>query len=71
MSTTSASAEPSGWRKSTHSNDNVDCIEVAPVTGDVAVRDSKDPKGAVLTFSAGAFGKFVAATKKGLVDYRG
>jgi hypothetical protein len=37
------------WRKSSHSGSNGgDCIELAGLTGVVAVRDSKDPDGPVL-----------------------
>ncbi|MFE5329806.1 DUF397 domain-containing protein [Embleya sp. NPDC056575] len=30
------------WRKSTYSNNADDCVETAPATAAVAVRDSKD-----------------------------
>jgi hypothetical protein len=44
------------WRKSTHSADSSgQCVEVAGVVGLVAVRDSKNPDGPILTFSAGAW----------------
>ncbi|MFJ9036048.1 DUF397 domain-containing protein [Streptomyces sp. NPDC102406] len=49
------------WQKSTYSSDQGgDCVEVAetPCAG-VAVRDSKDETGPVLTFSPEAFGAFV------------
>ena len=41
------------WRKSTHSDGNMgDCAEVATnLPGIVAVRDSKNPDGPVLTFT--------------------
>ncbi|WP_320065116.1 DUF397 domain-containing protein [Micromonospora sp. RTGN7] len=53
------------WRKSTRSGSNGgDCVEVADNLSDiVAVRDSKDPAGPVLTFTAGTWSTFVAATK--------
>jgi hypothetical protein len=41
------------WRTSSHSNDIDACIEVAGLAGSGwAVRDSKDPRGAVLMFTA-------------------
>lgn len=49
------------WRKSTRSGSSGDCVEVADnLPGSVAVRDSKDPTGAVLSFSAAAWTSFVA-----------
>jgi hypothetical protein len=43
---------PTRWRKSTHSaTGNDTCIEVAGLPGTVAVRDSTDPNGPMLTFT--------------------
>jgi hypothetical protein len=56
------------WRKSSYSGSNGgDCIEAAPgfVTDVVPVRDSKDPQGPALLFTAAAFASFVAAVKSG------
>lgn len=40
------------WRKSRHSTSGNDCVEVAGLAvAGVAVRDSKDPAGPVLTLS--------------------
>jgi hypothetical protein len=52
------------WHKSTRSGDNGgECVEVADnLAGVVAVRDSKDPAGPVLTFSPAAWAGFVRAT---------
>ncbi|WP_406074256.1 DUF397 domain-containing protein [Micromonospora sp. NBC_01638] len=53
------------WRTSTRSSTNGgDCVEVADNLPDVvAVRDSKDRDGAVLTFSPAAWRAFVARTR--------
>lgn len=53
------------WRKSSYSSGNGEnCVEVAFVPDAVAVRDSKNPDGAVLEFSAQAFGAFVAGLRE-------
>ena len=53
------------WRKASYSGDNGgNCVEVARnLPGVVAVRDSKDPAGPVLTFSRGDWAAFTAAIK--------
>jgi hypothetical protein len=51
------------WRTSTRSGTNGgDCVEVADnLPALVAVRDSKDPTGPVLTFTPGCWRHFVTA----------
>ncbi|GAB3149171.1 hypothetical protein GCM10027290_34920 [Micromonospora sonneratiae] len=57
------------WRKSSRSNDQGLCIEVADNLVDVVgLRDSKDPEGPVLAFSPRGWAAFVAATKAGTFD---
>jgi hypothetical protein len=44
------------WRKSSHSSgggEQTDCVELAELAGQVAMRDSKDPDGRVLVFPRG------------------
>ncbi|RGD56614.1 DUF397 domain-containing protein [Kitasatospora xanthocidica] len=54
------------WRKSTYSNGDGDCLEVADgVAGVVPVRDSKDPHGPVLGFAPEAWWSFVAGVQAG------
>ncbi|MFD3731182.1 DUF397 domain-containing protein [Streptomyces sp. NPDC057433] len=53
------------WRKSSYSGpgDGNECVEIAPSTTHVAVRDSKVPARATLTFLAEAFTPFLEALK--------
>lgn len=48
------------WITSSYSAGNGACVEVAPLAGDVGVRDSKDRRGPVLTFGSDAWRAFVA-----------
>jgi hypothetical protein len=65
------SAIPAGaWLKSSYSGSNGgSCVEWAPTrvsaTGEVPVRDSKDPQGPTLAFSPVAWAAFVTAVKAG------
>ncbi|MFI2711820.1 DUF397 domain-containing protein [Micromonospora sp. NPDC018662] len=52
---------PPRWRKSSHSGDEGACVEMAPLSATVAVRDSKDPTGPVLVFPPAAWAAFTAA----------
>jgi hypothetical protein len=55
------------WRKSSYSGGNGGaCVEVAVLPdGDLAVRDSKDPDGARLAFTADQWAAFTAGVKDG------
>ncbi len=53
------------WHKSTHSGSG-DCVEVAFVGGQVAVRDSKDRRGPTLLFTAGEWDAFIAGVRDGV-----
>jgi hypothetical protein len=52
------------WRKSSYSGTN-GCVEVAVADDGVAVRDSKDPGGATLVFSAHEWHSFLAGVNGG------
>lgn len=49
---------PGDWRKSSHSGQDSDCIEVGGDAGRIRVRDTKDRGGPVLSFSADAWRAF-------------
>lgn len=53
------------WRKSSYSgpDDGNACVEIATTPTHIAIRDSKAPARAPLTFPAGAFTPFVEALK--------
>jgi uncharacterized protein DUF397 len=55
------------WRKSSHSGSN-GCVEVAVGDDGIAVRDSKDPSGPVLLFTAPEWRAFLAGVRDGEFD---
>jgi hypothetical protein len=57
------------WRKSSYSGANGNCVEFAPFGEElVAVRNSRDPQGAVLFFDRLELGAFLSAVKDGELD---
>ncbi len=62
------------WRKSSYSNSSGgSCVEIAMLTDapgahDIAVRDSKDPHGPTLTFTACHWRAFTTAIKASELD---
>lgn len=52
------------WRKSSYSNGGSgDCVEVAHAAEVVAVRDSKNSRGPMITVSPSAWARFISATR--------
>lgn len=59
------------WRKSTYSGtggSQSDCVEVAALTRNIGVRDSKNPDGPNLALSPDSFRSFVREVKAGDLD---
>jgi predicted secreted Zn-dependent protease len=58
------------WRTSHRSQQNGACVEVATnLPGVAAVRDSKNPDGAVLTFSPAEWAAFIAGVRDGELNH--
>lgn len=56
------------WRKSSRSGVNGNCVEFAQLDSAITVRDSKNPTGPTLRFTAREWRHFIHATKGGLYD---
>jgi len=52
------------WRKARRSVGNGACVEVAPVNGQIAVRDSMNPGGRRLQYSAQSWRTFIVTVKR-------
>jgi hypothetical protein len=62
----SAGAPPGTWKKSSLSTYNGNCVEVAGLTSDtISVRDSKNPRGGVLSFTPAEWDAFIGGVLNG------
>jgi hypothetical protein len=60
---------PPVWRKSSASNPQGNCVELAVLGPDrVGMRNSRDPHGAVLDCPPEALGAFLASVRDGALD---
>ncbi|MFR9730806.1 DUF397 domain-containing protein [Saccharopolyspora sp. MS10] len=53
------------WFKSSYSNSQNECVEVALVPGGAGVRDTKDRDGGTLTFTGTTWSAFLTTLKRG------
>jgi hypothetical protein len=57
------------WLKGSRSYGGGECVEVAAISGGVAVRDSKDPDGPKLWFTREEWAVFMAGVRTGEFDH--
>jgi hypothetical protein len=68
MSSINTDVRNVAWRKARRSVANGACVEIGSATGAIVVRDSVDPAGPKLWYSARMWRVFVADTKIGSFD---
>jgi hypothetical protein len=62
-------SESLAWRKSSYSEGGGECVETAVLPDHhVALRDSKQPDGAILLYTAGEWSAFVKGVQAGEFD---
>ncbi|MEV0981454.1 DUF397 domain-containing protein [Streptomyces sp. NPDC049915] len=65
-----ASSLDARWMKSRYSNAEGNCVEVAPlIEGGIALRNSRDPDGPALIYTASEIAAFLAGAKDGEFDH--
>lgn len=68
MSITEEELRLLNWRKARRSMGNGDCVEIASLGARVAVRDSKDPAGSILSYDTDTWRSFLAEARRGEAD---
>ena len=68
MSASGSAFRGLAWRKAQRSVGNGACVELAPLDGMVAIRDSKDPSGPVLVYTPAEWHAFLHGAKTGEFD---
>jgi Domain of unknown function (DUF397) len=63
-----AQRESLAWLKAHSSTANGQCVEVASATGNIAIRDSKDPDGPILVYTRSEFRAFLDGARNGEFD---
>ncbi|WP_346040829.1 DUF397 domain-containing protein [Actinomadura chokoriensis] len=56
------------WRRSSHSTSGEHCVEVAALSANIGVRDSKDPDGPSLAFAPATWRRFTQQVKADRLD---
>lgn len=56
------------WRTARRSAGNGACVEIAPMTGAILVRDSQDQAGPIVQYPGKSWHLFLQAAKKGQYD---
>ena len=60
-----------GWQKSTRSGAAGHCVEVAPIAGGIAIRNSNDPGAGALAFTTAEWAAFRGGIQDGEFDQLG
>lgn len=68
MSSTDPRNQNLYWRKARVSVNNGACVEIAPFSEGIAIRDSKEPDGPILTYTVAEWRAFLHGAKAGEFD---
>jgi hypothetical protein len=65
---TASERESLAWLKARSSTANGHCVEIASASGNIAIRDSKDPDGPILVYTTSEFRAFLDGARNGEFD---